>query len=186
MDLFLRSAPEGNHLAFEPISEMASALSVKYQSKKVKVLPYALSNYRGKSSFNLVVTNPAYSGLKKRDYDRVEKDKKIDIDVACLDDFVNVQSKIDVIKIDVEGGELDVIKGGMAMLKRDHPILIFEHGKGSAEHYESGPEKIFDLLVELGYMIFTLKDFLANKKSILRDEFIHFFEKGVEYYFVAR
>jgi FkbM family methyltransferase len=186
MDHFLRFAPEGNHLAFEPISEMASALSVKYQNKKVKVLPYALSNYRGKSSFNLVVTNPAYSGLKKRDYDRVEKDKMIEIDVACLDDFVDTQSKIDLIKIDVEGGELDVIRGGMSLLDRDHPVLIFEHGKGSAEHYESGPENIFDFLTELGYKIYTLDDFLATKKSILRDEFIHYFEEESEYYFVAK
>lgn len=34
--------------------------------------------------------------------------------------------KVDLIKIDVEGAEEDVIKGGTELLKKDHPKIIFE------------------------------------------------------------
>lgn len=186
LDILLKAAPGGHHIAFEPIPEMAEKLRKKYSNKPVTVYDYALSNRRGTSSFNHVVSNPAYSGLKKRRYDREEEDEQIVIKVALLDDFAEASQPIDLVKIDVEGGELDVLKGGKMLLKRDRPVLIFEHGKGSAEHYGSGPEKMYVFLTELGYRIYSLKDYLGQKPSFSLKEFVEHFKNGTEYYFVAR
>lgn len=185
MNVMIESAPMGSHLAFEPIPELAERLIKKYKKKNVSVFSSALSNYNGLSSFNLVVSNPAYSGLKRRSYDRPELDKRIEIEVASLDDFIKESVKIDLIKIDVEGGELDVMKGAKHMLERDHPVIIFEHGKGGAEHYESGPDQMYEFLNGIGYRIFCLDDFLSNGRPLNPIEFIQHFEKGTEYYFVS-
>ena len=71
------------------------------------------------------------------------------------------------------------------LLERDKPVLIFEHGKGSAEYYDSGPEKMYVFLTERGYQIYNLKDFLGQKTSYSLNEFVEHFNNGSEYYFVA-
>lgn len=185
MDIILKHASDGRHLAFEPIPMLAAKLKNKYRGKQVAVHAIALSNFRGVSPFNLVTTNPAYSGLLKRSYDRPEEDRTIQIQVAQLDDYVIKSHQVDLIKIDVEGGELDVMKGAIRTLERDHPVLIFEHGKGSAEAYQSGPGQLYDFLNQLQYRIYSLENFIGNRDYCLRNEFLEHFEKGTEYYFVA-
>lgn len=62
-----------------------------------------------------------------------------------------------LIKIDVEGAELGVLRGARATLAAHHPLVAFEHGLGSADHYGTGPDDVHDLLTGLGYRIFDLQ-----------------------------
>ncbi|MEZ4983026.1 MAG: FkbM family methyltransferase [Saprospiraceae bacterium] len=65
-----------------------------------------------KTTFNYVVSNPAYSGLQKRRYDRPnEIDEKIEVETDLLDNVLAEDTRIDFMKIDVEGGEFFVLKG---------------------------------------------------------------------------
>jgi FkbM family methyltransferase len=50
------------------------------------------------------------------------------VEVVRLDDFIPVRNleHIDVIKIDVEGYELNVLKGAASVLQRHHPVLFIE------------------------------------------------------------
>lgn len=51
----------------------------------------------------------------------------IEVDVVQLDDFLSERkSKIDFIKVDVEGHEMEVFKGASNILEQDHPTLLFE------------------------------------------------------------
>jgi Methyltransferase FkbM domain len=61
-----------------------------------------------------------------------------------------------VIKIDVEGAELEVLEGGRAVLGDARPVLIFEHVGEAAALYGAPPEGVWDLLSELGYRIFSV------------------------------
>ncbi len=56
----------------------------------------------------------------------------------------------DVIKIDVEGAEQQVLEGALETLRRHRPIVIFEHGTGSAEAFGTCPGDIYQLLREQG------------------------------------
>jgi hypothetical protein len=55
--------------------------------------------------------------------------------------------KVNLIKIDVEGAELDVLKGSCGVLKRDMPILLVEVHFGC--YWK--PETLYELLRKLGY-----------------------------------
>ena len=57
--------------------------------------------------------------------------------------------KIDLIKIDVEGAELDVLKGSRSILKRNKPILLVEVHFGC----DWKPETLYQLLQKLGYSL---------------------------------
>ncbi len=63
LDIFLKYASEGRHYAFEPIPILYHLLKNKYKNTKCILSSIALSNHIGKSTFNYVKSNPAYSGL---------------------------------------------------------------------------------------------------------------------------
>lgn len=60
---------------------------------------------------------------------------------------------IDFIKIDVEGGELAVIRGGEDTIRRDRPVLIVEQKPGHGARYGVGDEAAIDLLQRWGAIV---------------------------------
>jgi FkbM family methyltransferase len=51
---------------------------------------------------------------------------KVDVDMIKLDDYFYMQ-KIDLIKLDCEGCELDVLKGGKYIIQKFKPIILLEN-----------------------------------------------------------
>lgn len=185
LDYFLKYAPCGQHYAFEPLPHLYKNLKSRY-TKRAHIYPHALSDKEGITSFQYVKSNPAYSGIKKRRYDRPSEEViEITVDQTKLDEMVPSDVRIDLIKIDVEGGEYLVLSGASRILKNDKPLLIFEHGKGAADHYDVTPKMIYDLLEKYEYSIYNLNSFLSDKKVIDRDEFVRQYDQEEHYYFVA-
>jgi FkbM family methyltransferase len=185
MDWMLELAPKGHHFGFEPIPELFKNLQLKFK-KKVGLYALALGAETGKAKFTLVRNAPAYSGLQKRVYSVKNPEiENIEVIVERLDNVFATLDQLKLIKIDVEGGEYDVIRGGKELIIRCKPYVFFEFGKGAAEYYGSGPEAMFDLLDELNMDVYQLKHFLDGLKPLLKSEFIQHFESGTEYYFIA-
>jgi FkbM family methyltransferase len=186
MDIILRYAPEGRHFGFEPIPHMYKDLIAKYKGTKCTIHEVALSHKAGVSVFNHVVSNPAYSGLVKRSYDRPnEVDEQIEVRTEKLDTLFDKGMQIDLIKIDVEGGELNVLKGAVETIKRTKPVIIFEHGLGASEFYGSSPEKVFALFTELNYNVSLMKSWLDGKSAYNLEQFKNQFYNKKNYYFIA-
>jgi hypothetical protein len=55
-----------------------------------------------------------------------------------------------MIKIDVEGAELLLIRGARETIAKNKPVIVFEHGLGGADSYGHTPEQVFDLLIDCG------------------------------------
>lgn len=182
----LKYSPKGRHIAFEPIPYLYAGLKNKY-SNNVDIYPYALSDHAGTTEFNLVLDDPAYSGLKQRKYKtETPSIETIQVEVKTLDQLLPLNSrKIHLIKIDVEGGEFDVLKGAQELLKRDKPILIFECGKGASEYYGAGPLELIEYLKSVGYNLYTLDSYYHKKSELESSQFKLIFESGSDYYFVA-
>ena len=187
LDLVLTFSPQGRHTAFEPIPALNSALHTNY-SDRVKVHPYALSDRTGTTLFNVVLDDPAYSGLQQREYKQSAPTiDTIEVEVRQLDDVMKDREfQVSLMKIDVEGGELDVLKGATGILTSDKPILIFEFGKGASEYYGTMPHHMFELLEAHGYGMWTLGDFWTGKQSLHSASLKSIYEKGSDYYFVAK
>jgi len=188
LDLILKYAPHGKHFGFEPIPLLYQNLVTKYQSKSsCTISPIAASNQKGTSSFNYVVSNPSYSGIKKRSYDNAsEKDEIITVDTNLLDNLIPSSHKIDLIKIDVEGGEMLVLEGAKNIIKASQPVIVFEHGLGASDYYEKGPEDVYLFFSELNYELLTLDQFLKKESSMNEADFKKQFYDKLNYYFIAR
>lgn len=186
LDSILRIAPQGRHFAFEPLPHLYVKLKERYQGK-AEVLPYALSDYNGDSSFQYVRAAPAYSGIKKREYLTENPDiEVIDVELRTLDEIIPDDLPIDFIKIDVEGAEYGVLKGGMSLLKKYQPTIVFEFGLGASDYYGTTPEKLYTFLTsEIGLKVGLLQTFLDNDPPLSLERFEEIFQEGIDYYFVA-
>ena len=65
-----RHAPRGHFFAFEPIPQLHAGLVRQFADANTRIYDLALTDGRGQSSFSHVVSNPGYSGLRQRLYDR--------------------------------------------------------------------------------------------------------------------
>lgn len=102
--------------------------------------------------------------------------QNVDIQIFCGDDWARNHdlSHIDLMKVDVEGGEYDVLKGmkGMFEFQKVHRLLIeLTHGMSAAFNY--APGEVISFLYDLGYRWFRLEAFgrlnAIEKNSSVRD-----------------
>lgn len=186
MDQILQFSPTGKHFGFEPIPWMYEALCNKYKGKNVAIYPNAIGNAEMITTFKVVKNAPAYSGLRNREYAIKNPDiLEIEVTQVRLDNFFKDLNKLDFIKIDVEGGELNVIEGASELIKKLKPTLLFEFGKGSSEFYNSTPENMFDLLAQLNMNVYLLISYLKSPIPLNKIEFCQVYNERTEYYFVA-
>lgn len=177
-------APNGNHFAFEPIPFMFQKLKNQFQYH-VEIYPYALSDESGFSTFQFVKNAPAYSGLKVRKYAIEHPEiEQIHVEMKQLDEIIPATTKIHFIKIDVEGAEFSVLKGAKNLIKRDAPIIVFECGLGASDYYNTDPIELFTFIESVDLQIYTLEQFVKNKKSLTKEQFNKMYETNSEYYFI--
>lgn len=188
LDLFLKFSPNGKHIGFEPIPQLALNLKEKY-ADKIIIKDCGLSNESGEKEFTHVKNAEAFSGFKKRDYQNRQVDLDlIQVKICTLDQTIKEEGikRVDLIKIDVEGAELEVLQGAVHTIKNHRPLVIFEHGLGAANFYETKPEDIFRFFTKTCDMsITTLESYLDEKRPLSEFEFKNFFSSGEEYYFVG-
>ena len=150
---FIHFAPKGKHFAFEPIPYMFENLEKKFEGK-AKIFPFALSNEKGESTFQVVKNAPAYSGLKNRRYSDIKNPEieQIKVELNKLDDIISEEIKIDLIKIDIEGAELACLRGAYKCLQRFKPKIIVEIQDFSAARAGYKSIDILDFLSAIGYI----------------------------------
>jgi FkbM family methyltransferase len=157
LDDIVRIAPRGRHIGFEPLPELAAQLQRRHPQVDVRAV--ALSDRNGDATFTHVLDRPGWSGFKARPTPdgAAARTQAITVPTARLDDALAPGHRPALVKIDVEGAELQVLEGARATLAAHQPLVVFEHGLGSADHYGTRPEQVHDLLAGLGYRVFDLQ-----------------------------
>lgn len=75
------------------------------------------------------------------------------VQIKRLDDIAQIQcqSKIDLIKIDVEGYELKVLRGGVQTIMRHHPVLYIEVDDNNLKDQNDSALLLVEFLMDMGY-----------------------------------
>jgi FkbM family methyltransferase len=153
----VRCAPQGRHIAYEPLPELAAALARDFPGVDVRTA--AVSDAAGEQEFAFLVSDPMRSSLVAAGTadPPAAGVRRLRVRTERLDDALPPDFAPALIKIDVEGAEAAVLRGGLATLRRHRPIVVFEHGLGGADRYGSGPTEVWDLLAgDVGLRIFDL------------------------------
>jgi FkbM family methyltransferase len=177
-------APQGHHIAVEPLPVFAAGLRRRFPG--VQVLELALAEEKGVTTFHHVVTNPSYSGLSRRRYPHSgEVVEDIAVHVERLDEVVPVELPIHFLKVDVEGGELGVMRGAHALIRRWRPVVVFEHGwSGDTEPSDGTTEALWTELTSSGLAVYDLTTWLSGGVPFTHAGFRESLARGT-YYFVA-
>jgi FkbM family methyltransferase len=136
-------------VAFEPNSINRQRLNenVRLNSfSNVVVRPYGLSSRPMQATMTFDPLLPGTASLDKQIAGGGEEEV---VELRTLDEEVGSE-KPDLIKIDVEGFELDVLEGGMRTLE-GHPDLVLEMHGADAEDKRRRVQAIVDHLWRLGY-----------------------------------
>jgi FkbM family methyltransferase len=113
--------------AVEPIPQLAASLRRLYRHDRVEVWQCALSDHEGKARLFVPVSGNRRIDSRASlipDLSKTAKEEEIEIAIRTLDGLMLRQ--VGLIKIDVEGHEQEVLRGGIRLIERDHPTVIVE------------------------------------------------------------
>jgi len=80
---------------------------------------------------------------------KAERFAVLSVPTVTLDDYFMMSERVALLKIDVEGAELDVLRGAERILRNDGPLLVFECENRHLLHGDVGD--VFAFLENLGY-----------------------------------
>jgi FkbM family methyltransferase len=146
----VRVAPAIPHVLVEPLPDLAARLEERFPSCEVHAV--ALADRAGRAPFVHVPDRPTRSGLRPEQLPRGLDTAQIEVPVTTLDELLGERSPR-VLKIDVEGTELDVLRGAESTLRRAKPLVLFEHLGLERVEETSG---IFALFESLEYRVFDI------------------------------
>jgi len=144
LEEIVRAAPRGRHIAFEPLPDLCASVAARFPDVDMRCA--ALSDEAGERDFVHVTTLPGWSGFRARPYPGRQRTEAIRVRAERLDDVLPEECVPALIKVDVEGAELEVLRGGLETIVRHRPVVAFEHGLGSADHYGTTPGDLWELL----------------------------------------
>lgn len=121
-----RRDPSIKIIAIEAIPEKIADLRKKFPF--VELHDCAVGESTGEVSFFINTRQSGFSSLVKPDSAYKDTTTEIKVPLRKLDDLVS-SDNVDVIKIDVEGAELGVLRGSTNLLNNCRPIIMFESGE---------------------------------------------------------
>jgi len=165
--IFARLVGEkGEVFAFEPEPNNFNLLKKNIEInnyKNVNLINKAASNKSGKIKLYIDDFNSGGHSLIAQ----IRNKQHIEIESIKLDDFFDTNKKIDFIKIDAEGAELEVLKGMSTLLNKNDDIkILLEYNPLVFKSFNVTPQKYIDLLMGFNFKIYKFDEKTENLKRI--------------------
>jgi FkbM family methyltransferase len=117
--------------AFEPSPEthkIAAATLALNNLNNFTLTQSAISNQDGSISFQATPGNSAIASKRRHKFSLLNEWQEITVPCHRIDSLTDDRNLtgVSVIKIDVEGHELDVIRGSISTIKRFRPTIVYE------------------------------------------------------------
>lgn len=98
-------------------------------------------------------------------------------EVLTLDEFCQSFTKLDFIKMDIEGAELSALRGAQKTIERLRPQFLIEINRKACERFGYSPDEIFLFFKKLGYQFFQVGDVAERSRWI--ESFAHIEQANV-------
>jgi FkbM family methyltransferase len=134
--------PDAYHLLIEPLKQNEAFLVSILKKYKGSYVLAAAGAKRGEVTFNAYEEHPDGSSLYKQSMGIEADGKEITVPMVSVDDVIK-EKKLQgpyLMKVDVQGAELDVLAGAQQTLKESEAVVLevslFEFMKGAPEFYD--------------------------------------------------
>ena len=148
-------------VSFEPNPYSYDLLKINTKQKKnIKIYNFGLSNKNSTEDFyNYEFNHGGSSVIKSKKTPYTKHRAKF-----CSFDKLNFKKKIDLIKIDVEGNELNVLKGMKETIQKSSPIILFETQK---KEIFNGTSAVINYLKSIEYnKFYSIENYPNTKVTI--------------------
>jgi FkbM family methyltransferase len=147
------ASPTGHVYAFEPMSYLHPVVTLNSSLNKltnISVHPYVVST----TSEGRAMAQVPQGGAPLAFF--TLSDDPNGVQTVRLDEFANTAGveRFDLVKIDVEGGEVSVLKGASSLLEnpdRRPRVLMIEIVNAQLKRFGNSLEDVFGILLPLGY-----------------------------------
>lgn len=161
--LFARIAPRGRVYAFEPGSYALSILRkvcFVHRLKNVLIVPLGLSDRETRATLQIPVKKSGSIGFGLSTLGADQSGRRSyreDVFLMTLDRFAqeNAFQRLDLIKADIEGWELRMLKGARVSIEKFGPVLVLEATNNMLIRAGDSHEKLMKFLSEMGYAVFS-------------------------------
>lgn len=173
--------PSAKIIAVEAIPEKAAKLERRFPFATIHNC--AAGDSTGEVSFFVNTHHSGYSSLA-RPASSNGKTIQITVPMKRLDDLV-LSNDVDVIKIDVEGAELGVLRGMGDLLERCRPTIMFESGPSSDDSLGFTKEALHEFLKSKSYFILIPNRIAHNDQGLTLEGFLesHLYPRRTTNYF---
>ncbi len=180
----LHNNPSITIIAIEAIPEKVAYLRGKFPG--VEFHECALSDTEGQATFYVNTQRSGYSSLEQPLLSNDGHTRKIQVLLKRLDSVVSRQD-IDVIKIDVEGAELEVLRGGERLITHNRPTILFESGPPTDSASEHKTEELWEWFSERAYSVLVPNRLAHNDPGLTRESFLesHLYPRRTTNYFAV-
>ena len=127
--------------SFEPVAEHRACFEKNVTAPSVRLYPYALGHEEGSVKIAFSETSTGDSWV----------DGKGDIPLKTLDSFK--LKDVAFVKIDTEGYEENVLKGGLETIQASRPVICVEQKRQMASKFGLKPQGAVEFLKQLGYVV---------------------------------
>ena len=117
----------------------------------VQTYNIGLSDKKGKTILNVCLSQDGLNTMGANPL-RFNDINPIEVEIDTLDNiFYNNNINVDFIKIDTEGYEYNILKGGEKTIKKYKPIIQLEFNETNMRQCNIRPEQLLNYINELGY-----------------------------------
>lgn len=154
--LMAKFFPHSHWYAFEPIQEAVKALKDNISLngiQNVQVYQVAVSDHSGTAFLKMPDQHSWGLATLGRNVLRFDPVGERFIECITLDSFVETHKieKVHFMKLDTEGWELYILKGGRNLILRDHPTILMEFNEINMSQCNVQKSEIEQFLFEMGY-----------------------------------
>lgn len=155
------NSPFANIISFEPVKDLFQNMNDNISLNNLKNIS-TINAAAGEISEekDLLISTPDNSGMSSFRQPENYSGKKERVKVVPIDEWFKTSglSKIDIIKLDIEGSELAALKGMKDVLQKQRPILIVEVNPETLSMFNLRPSDIYDYLKQLNFEGFLILD----------------------------
>jgi FkbM family methyltransferase len=166
-----RVGPRGKVYAFEPVPGLHERLRGNVRRNRVEdvveCVPLALSNTSGAAEIFAAATTAENQGMGSLvSAPPGQAERRVTVRLQTLDEFVAEKgiTRIDVVKVDIQGAEPRFLAGGAQTLKSLRPEILIEFSPEDLRHDGSDSRALAEQLEALGYELYALRGGMAGAR----------------------
>lgn len=154
-------SPSVRVISFEPVKDLFKKMKENFSindCKNIEAINAAAGEINERRE--LFISNADNLGMSSFHQPENYSGRKEKVEVVSIDNWFKTSglSKIDLVKLDIEGSELAALKGMKGVLEKQKPVLLVEINPETLSLFGLKPHDIFNYLKQLNFDGFLISD----------------------------